>query len=218
MNNEFLPNPELEAKNNASKTFVCTQCGECCHIREKKNIKPEDEQAYNNFMYKNYGIIYLAKLDDVTINIWPEESDALIEEAKKRSMTLNMRPKRVVYNVLTNELFVIDYFIDHDICPFFDKKNKLCTVYDIRPQICKSYPMLTIKSLGKCKYKKLDPEAYDSEKPIAALLERKIVALKHILTKMIAEGTIMNKPISAEELNNLLSKADVKNLSVKLND
>jgi Fe-S-cluster containining protein len=218
MADEFIPNPKLEKKNNASKNFVCTQCGECCHIREDKGISLEEEQAYSTFMYKNYGVIYLAALNSITINVWPEEHEALINEAIKRNIDLKMKPKRAVYNVNTKELLIIDYFIDHDICPFFDKKNKLCTVYDIRPLICRSYPLLTTKNLGKCKYKKNNPEDYDSEKPIAALLEHKTVALKNVLSKMVKENILLNKPIARAELDNLLVNASTKNLVIRIDE
>src|SRR3989339_106874 len=176
----FLPDPILEKKNNASKTFICTQCGECCHIREKKNITDKDEQNYFNYMHKHYGIIYLAPLSEITINISPEEKHILEQEAKNKNIDLSIKPKRAIA-LKSNELLILDYFIDHDICPFFDRKNKLCTVYDKRPLICRSYPLLSSKTLGKCKFKKKNPKMYSYEKIYAKKLDSIVNKQKEII-------------------------------------
>lgn len=185
----FEANPALEKKNNASKKFICTQCGECCHIREKKNITDKDEQNYFNYMHKHYGIIYLAPLSQITINILPEEKYILEQEAKKKNIILNIKPKRAIA-LKNNELLILDYFIDHEICPFFDKKNKLCIAYDKRPLICRSYPLLGAKTLGKCKYKKKDPKMYDSERIYAKKLDLIVNKQKEIIKELDANNDI----------------------------
>ena len=187
---KFTPNPNLKKKNDESKIFICTQCGECCHIREKKDISSEEEKNYHAYMYKNFGIVYMAKMSEITINVWPEEKELLEKEAENRNIKLLIRPKRAFYDSKDNALVIIDYFIDHDICPFFDTKKKTCTVYDIRPTICRSYPLLTTKTLGKCKYKKVDVNAYDSEKKPALELEKRTSIIKNTIKDLIASGNI----------------------------
>lgn len=211
--NNFTPNPELEKMNNESKNFVCTQCGECCHIREEKNISEEDENNYFTYMYKTFGIIYYAKLSDITINIWPEEKDILEEQAKKMNIALSIKPKRAFYNKNDNSLIILDYFIDSDICPFFNEQKKQCGVYEHRPLICKSYPLLTTKTLGKCKYKKFDVNAYDSEKPAAKQLEKRTTTIKRIINELKEKGEI-DTSISMLEVHELIKTAQIKELKL----
>ena len=210
---DFIPNPDLEKKNNESPYFICTQCGECCHIREEKNIDKAQESKYFSYIYRKFGIIYLASLSEITINIWPEEKDALEKEAKSRGMELSIKPKRAVYDSKNDFLIILDYFIDHDICPFFDREKKLCTVYDKRPLICHSYPMLTTRALGKCKYKKLDLGAYKEEKGFAAKLENRTEAIKRMVSGMIEKGEIDNT-LGIQELDSRIKKAKIKELKI----
>jgi len=116
---KFEPKPELLKKNQDSKVFVCTQCGECCHIREEKKLTEKEEETYKSFMYKHFGIIYLANLSDITINIWPEERVILEQTAKNKSKSIIIRPKRAVYNAKTNNLIILDYFL-HNIFSFLN--------------------------------------------------------------------------------------------------
>ena len=213
---KFLPNKDLEKKNACSKTFVCTQCGECCHIRENKNIDHVEEKNYHNYMFKHFGIIYLAKLTDITINISPNEKKVLDKIAKEKDITLNIKPKRAVYDQKNHQLIIIDYFIDHDICPFFDKKHKSCTVYNFRPYICRSYPLTSTKSYGKCIFKKLDYSAYGEELLYAKKLEDIITKQKSILRKMIdSNEIIIPKTISEEELSHILRTAKISELIIE---
>ena len=205
----FKPNPELEKQNNESEVFVCTQCGECCHIREQKDISREQEDNYFSYMYKSFGILYFARLSEITINVWPEEKEILEKQAEKKGVNISIKPKRGFYNKKENSLVIIDYFIDHDVCPFFDDMKKQCGVYEHRPQICRSYPLLTTKTLGKCKYKKIDVNAYNSEKPIAEQLETRTTTIKRVLKDLLEKGEIDNttSPIEVHEL--------IKNSSIK---
>ncbi len=214
MMDDFSPDPELEKKNNESKVFVCTQCGECCHIREQKNISREQEDAYFSYMYKDLGILYFARLSEITINVWPEEKEELERQAKNKGITINIKPKRGFYNKKDEAFIIIDYFIDHDICPFFDEKKKQCGVYEHRPLICRSYPLLTTKTLGKCKYKKPDVDAYDSEKPAAEQLEVRTTTIKRVIKELKEKGEIDNN-ISPAEIFELMKTAHIKELRLK---
>ncbi|MEM4710503.1 MAG: YkgJ family cysteine cluster protein [Candidatus Woesearchaeota archaeon] len=206
---EFTPNEELLEKNKNSKKFICTQCGECCHIREKKNVSLEEEKKYFNYMYYSFGIIYLSKLQDITINIWPEEKDLLEKEAKNLGIKIKILPKRCFYNSEQGELVIIDYYIDHDICPFF-KKN-LCIIYDKRPLICKSYPLLTENNLGKCIYKKNTPDAHVDEMPFAKRNDYRIKTIKNKLIEL-KEKKIIDTNIPIEKI--LQKKLKIKELRI----
>ncbi|GIU69619.1 MAG: hypothetical protein KatS3mg002_0855 [Candidatus Woesearchaeota archaeon] len=200
---EFLPNPELEEKNKNSKIFICTQCGECCHIREKKDISEEEEKAYFSYMYNNFGIIYFAKLSDVTITIWPEEKEVLEKIAKEKGVNISFKSKRGYYDAEDKSLIIIDYYIDADICPFFNRKAKQCTIYENRPLICRSYPLLTTKTLGKCKYKKNDVNDYESEKIYAKKLDEKTYKIKKLLKEMISNKRILLDKKDLEDVRNI---------------
>lgn len=210
----FDADPELEKRNNESKVFICTQCGECCHIREEKNINKEQENNYFAYMYKSFGILYFARLSEITINVWPEEKEILEKEAEKKDINISIKPKRGFYNKKDNAFVIIDYFIDHDICPFFDEGKKQCGVYDNRPMICRSYPLLTTNTLGKCRYKKLDVEAYGPEKPIAEKLEKRTTTIKRVIKELKDKGEI-DTSISPTEINELMKNAEIKELRIK---
>jgi len=201
---------------NGKKVFNCVQCGECCHIREKdKGISDEDEEKYRSYMFGKFGIIYLAKLSDITINVWPEEAERLKEEGKIKGVSIKILPKRAVYDSKNHELIILDYFIDHDICPFFDKKNRLCGVYDKRPLICRSYPLLAPKNLGKCEYKLTDTDAYAGEKTEAEKLEKMIRKQKEIIESLVKSGQIIiPKTITHEEMEHILKTATFKELRI----
>jgi Fe-S-cluster containining protein len=210
---QFNPDPVLEKKNNASRTFICTQCGECCHIREKKNITEREESAYKNYLFKHYGIIYLADLSDITISIFPEEKEALEKESKKMSIKIDIKPKRAIYDKKSERLIILDYFINHDVCPFYNKKTKLCGVYAQRPLICRSYPLITAKNYGKCRYKKLDFNAYDEEKKYVKMLDDKIKMQKSVIIQMISEKSIeIPESITQELMESILKNSKIVEL------
>lgn len=211
---DFSPDPELEKQNNKSEVFICTQCGECCHIREQKNISREQEDKYFAFMYRHFGILYFARLPEITINVWPEEKEILEKEAKEKGITINIKPKRGFYNKKEDSLVILDYFIDHDICPFFNQEKKQCGVYEHRPLICRSYPLLTTKTLGKCKYKKIDVNAYDTEKPVAEQLEVRTTTIKRVLKELKEKGEI-DTSIEPIQVYESIKSADVKELRLK---
>jgi Fe-S-cluster containining protein len=209
---EGVPNIQVV---NGRKVFNCTLCGECCHIRENKGITSEDEQKYREFMYAKFGIIYLARLNDITINIWPEEAEILKQEAKEKKINIKLVPKRVIYDKLHHEIIILDYFIDHDICPFFNKKDRLCSVYKSRPIICHSYPLLTTKNLGKCSYKLEDPRDYDSEMIAAEKLDKMIGMQKNVIKQMIETKKIkIPESITPMELDSILRTAKFKELRI----
>ncbi|MGV8171621.1 MAG: YkgJ family cysteine cluster protein [Candidatus Woesearchaeota archaeon] len=206
---------------NGKKIFNCVQCGECCHIREKDKVTDADEEKYRQYMFNKFGIIYLARLSDITINVWPEEAEILKREAKIRNVRLKIIPKRAVYDSKHHELIILDYFIDHDICPFFDKSNKVCSIYSYRPTICRSYPLITSKSLGKCVYKLDNPLDYGSECVDAARLDLMVVMQKNIIRSLIDKGEIIvPEEISAVQLDDIFRTAKFKELRImdKLND
>jgi Fe-S-cluster containining protein len=210
MNEKYIGKPELVKANDDSSIFICTQCGECCHIRESKNISEAEEASYRKYMYRHYGIIYLAKLSDITINIWPEEKYLLEKYAKDQGIIISIKPKRAIYDESKDRLIILDYFIDHEICPFFDKNTNTCNVYDTRPIICKSYPLTGSDSYGKCEYKKLDIKAYGNEHDEAIKLTEIVRGQKNLINTMIAnKEIIIPDSITEDELFEILTTAEI---------
>jgi len=167
-------------------------------------------------MFKNYGIIYLAPLNEITINIWPEEVDVLKAEARVKRINIDIKPKRAIYDAKKHQLIIVDYYIDHDICPFFDKTKKGCTIHKKRPLICKSYPLTGTKSYGKCKYKLLDFNSYEDEMLHAFKLDELLKKEKEIIKHMIANNQIsIPKSISEEEFNKIVKTASITELRIK---
>lgn len=204
-------------KNSTKKQcFNCARCGECCHIREFITLSEAEEKTYKNFMFKEFGIIYLAPLNQITINIWPEEVDVLKEEAKKKKIELKIKPKRAIYDAKKNQLIIVDYYMDHDICPFFNKIEKICTIHSSRPTICRSYPLTSTKSYGKCKYKLLDFNSYEDEMIHAFKLDELVKKEKEIIKKMISSNQIeIPKSISENEFENIVKTASITELRIK---
>jgi Fe-S-cluster containining protein len=198
------------------KVFNCVQCGECCHIRERdKNISIEDEEKYRQYMYSKFGILYLARLTDITINIWPEEAEALKREAKSKDIKLKILPKRAVYDQKHHELIILDYYLDHDICPFFNINRKTCGIYGSRPMICRSYPLLTTKILGKCKHKLDNSDDYGSEKFEAKMLEKMINMQKAIIKSLTDNGSIIiPAQFTGVQLDDIFRTAKYKELRI----
>ena len=209
MSRNGIPNTKIV---NGKTVFNCVQCGGCCHIREKdKGISNEDEEKYRQYMFNKFGIIYLARLSDITINVWPEEVEILKKEAATRGIRLNIIPKRAVYDTSHHELIILDYFIDSDVCPFFNNDDKLCGIYEYRPLICRSYPLLTTKNLGKCKYKLTNTDDYDTEKFAAEKLEKMINMQKNIIQSMIEnKEIIIPEQITNVQLDDILRTARFK--------
>jgi Fe-S-cluster containining protein len=198
------------------KVFKCVQCGSCCHIRERdKGISIEDEEKYRQYMFAKFGILYLARLSDITINVWPEEAEILKKEAESKSIKLKILPKRAVYDEKHHELLILDYYIDHDTCPFFDSKKKLCEVYKSRPIICRSYPLLTSNTLGKCEYKLDDVTAYDTEIHEAKYLEKMVNMQKVIIQSLTDNGSIIiPSELTNIQLDNIFRTAKFKELRI----
>lgn len=192
--------------------FQCTGCGDCCHFREEKKLGVKDEQNYKNYMYKNFGIIYLADLSNITISIFPEEAEILNKIAKERKIKMLIKPKRAIYTK-ENNLVIMDYFIDHDVCPFFDEKTKRCTVYEYRPLICRSYPLTSTKSYGKCKYKKLKFEEYGEEMEYAKKLESLINKQKSIISEMMKNNELFLENIDEKKFQEIVN-SNIKELRI----
>lgn len=118
------------------KKAPCLKCGGCCHIREKAFLDEKEDLEVRRATYANTGIIYLYPMSRYTISLTQEEKEVMEKLAKEKRVELNILPKKVV--IQDDKVVVIDWFVDHDVCPFY--KNKECTIYGQRPKVCAMFP------------------------------------------------------------------------------
>ncbi len=117
----------------------CVRCGGCCHFREEEFLNKEEDLRIKGKIYLKTGIIYLYPFSKYTITITKEEKERLEKEAKKQDIDIKILPKKVFYDADKDKVYIIDYFIDADVCPFWDKE-KGCLIYEKMPKICKEFP------------------------------------------------------------------------------
>jgi len=170
--------------------FSCKKCGKCCHLRNDNAFDKDVDNDFVDLMFREFGISYLAPISRITINVWPEERELLLEEAKRRNINVNIAPKRGIYDEKSGNLIVLDYFIDSDVCPFYDDKTRSCTAYSIRPRICRSYPLTSLSTLGNCP-NKAPLGTYDEEFNDAKLLVERLEKQKRIISNLLKSGDII---------------------------
>ena len=131
----------MSMKFKCKKTLKCVRCGDCCHIRQENLVKLTDAEDFRirKKLYENTGIIYLFSLKHYTISLTKEEKQILEAEAKKLKIKIKIKPKKITINKNKAKANIIDYFLDHDICPFLKGKN-FCLIYNSRPQVCRIFP------------------------------------------------------------------------------
>ncbi len=123
------------------KTLVCVRCGDCCHIRQSNLVKISNEEDYKirKKVYENTGIIYLEPLKNYTISISKEEKERMEKKAKELGVKIKILPKKIVINKSKTKAEIIDYYVDHDVCPFL-KGKAFCRIYEDRPTVCRIFP------------------------------------------------------------------------------
>ncbi|MBN1385433.1 YkgJ family cysteine cluster protein [Candidatus Woesearchaeota archaeon] len=129
--------------------FDCSDCGQCCHIRNNVDLRDEDV-GFLVSQAKKQGLFYLADPRSMTFPMTRDEKIVLEKGAEDRDIDLRIRPLKAFRR--GDKIFIINYFMDHKVCPFFDEKNLLCTCYDKRPLACRAFPILSAKHcmLGDC--------------------------------------------------------------------
>lgn len=146
----------MAARFKCNKVKDCKQCGGCCTLKELAILENPQDKFIRQRIYDKTGIIYMYPLSTYTINLSHEEAETLRAAAKELSIKLNIKPKRVA--IKEGKLVILDWFIDHEICPFLSEKN-ICKVYELRPLICKEFPNIRNLSAGKViNYEKIDSD------------------------------------------------------------
>lgn len=102
-------------------------------------MSAEDDLEIRKVFYKKKGILYADSLNNRTITITKEEAAILKKKAKEPGIEFKVKPNKILFDKAKNSFYAYDYYIDHDICPFYS--NNSCMIYDSRPQICKDFPL-----------------------------------------------------------------------------
>lgn len=92
-------------------------------------------------------MILVPEMKDVSLPLFDWELDKFRDFGKEYQKYVSITPLWVVLSH-KREVVVIAWNVNHDTCPFLSKDNK-CTVYQDRPLICRSFPVL---SCGVGKY------------------------------------------------------------------
>jgi len=116
----------------------CAHCPACCHIRDTYAFEVNSESRFREIVFNTSYVLYLYPFQRYTISLSREEKERLESLAIKQSLNIKILPKKILYHESADTFYIMDYFVDHDICPFL--KEKLCSIYPDRPQICKDYP------------------------------------------------------------------------------
>lgn len=120
------------------KEDPCSRCGACCHIREDKFLTEEEDHHLRNVTYHETGVIYIYPMHTYTISLTHEEKETILKNSITLKIPLKILPKKMM--IVDGKIAVIDWFLDHDVCPLHHNDENKCLVYMDRPHICRLFP------------------------------------------------------------------------------
>ncbi|MBS3097151.1 YkgJ family cysteine cluster protein [Candidatus Woesearchaeota archaeon] len=104
--------------------FECRKCGNCCKVLSTKPLK---ETPY--FMDR---IIICVANTTLPMHDWE------MGEFKKKGYDNLIVPSKIIYDLNSNKSIIIEYTLTQNNCPQLE--NNLCSIYENRPLVCKSFP------------------------------------------------------------------------------
>ncbi len=116
-----------------------------CHARCCKDLRAKTLTINYDIDQKRL-IHFLINPNNSGLALFYDEKELLIKEAKNKGIELSIKPFRVFYSK-NNKITIFKWFLDHDSCPFLI--NDSCIIYDKRPLICRSFPLMP--KMGACK-------------------------------------------------------------------
>ena len=120
--------------------FKCNACGSCCsHIRGI--IPKEDKEFLRENVFGKMPVVQLADVERMTFPLWDWEAKRFMEWQHEADVDANIKPLRVIFDLISNRTIVLTYFMDSetDACPFL-KENK-CSIYHTkRAYVCRLFP------------------------------------------------------------------------------
>jgi len=91
-----------------------------------------------------------------TIGLFEWELPALELHAKRLAISLRIKPDNVIWDQNSKNAIAITWNLDHDDCPFISDKNK-CKIYDYRPLVCQTYPLMAVGLLQYINERRREP-------------------------------------------------------------
>ena len=82
-----------------------------------------------------------------------------------------------------------EYMVYHYTCVHFNKKERKCDIYDIRPQMCVTYPNKSWCGNPKCKWDKMVNGRKDQEKEV---INKTLISKKHKKIKELIDSKTEN--------------------------
>lgn len=118
----------MEEEHGNVEGFECQKCGECC-----KDSRYEGDKIgfISDTVFVATDKMYITPL------CW--EKNRI--EARVKDQRLNFKPCTVMYDLKNKQSIVLNYTTTTPSCPLLSKEDG-CQIYDIRPKLCESFPLL----------------------------------------------------------------------------
>ncbi len=120
----------------------CKRCGWCCtHLGMEVGLSPEEEEKLRRVIFEKAGVIYLRDLRKFFLAMKEDEKLRMEARAKELGIKVEILPNKMVYDSRTGTVFVFDYYLNHEQCPFYiEGKESSCRIYEDRPVACRKFP------------------------------------------------------------------------------
>ena len=178
------------------KKRACEQCGGCCHFREEEFLSKDEDMKIKGQIYLKTGIIYLYPFSKYTITLSPEEKKILEAEAEKLNIKIKILPKKIYYDADHDKVYIIDYFVDADVCPLYETDSG-CLIYKDRPLICKQFPNVEMehkidieKIIGHKNIRLLNITYEDIQDVMIEKIQKQLGQLKDITEKKTKDNPL----------------------------
>lgn len=120
---------------------VCKRCGWCCTSLGKEiGISKEEDEKLKKIVFEKSGVVYIRSLNKYFLAMSPEIAEELKKKAEELGIKAEILPNKLIYDKKNDKVIVYDYYLNHEVCPFYDKESKTCKVYETRPMACKKFP------------------------------------------------------------------------------
>jgi Fe-S-cluster containining protein len=124
---------------------VCKRCGWCCtHLGIEIQIDENEDDSLRRYIFRKTGVIYLRKINKFFLAMKPGTAEKLKKHAKSLGIKAEILPNKLIYEKKKGKVYVYDYYLSHEVCPFYDKAKKSCLVYSDRPVECRKFPKMKI--------------------------------------------------------------------------
>lgn len=112
---------------NGPATFECHRCGACCtNLRGRGRTLTEFQRWADGLVYR------LPTEGGLRVFAW--EAGPFPDE--------RLEPMLAVAEPGRDQLVVLAYELQADVCPLYDTDEAACTIYEDRPLVCRAFPLL----------------------------------------------------------------------------